>query len=112
MKNVIPFLKLLKAYNSRDWFNENREKFELARNEFFAFVESLIYDLQKIDNRLSGLEAKNCVFRLNRDVRFSKNKSPYKINFAAILREGGKKSDLPGYYIHIEPGNCFLAAGI
>jgi uncharacterized protein (TIGR02453 family) len=112
MKHILPFLKKLKANNSREWFHANRESYELARAEFVGFVELLIAELQKNDKQLNGLEPKDCMFRINRDTRFTTDKTPYKKNFSASIRQGGKKSNLPGYYVHIEPGDCFLASGI
>jgi uncharacterized protein (TIGR02453 family) len=75
-------------------------------------VDILIQKTTEFDKSIKGLEAKKCIFRINRDIRFSKDKTPYKSNFGASISPGGKKSFDPGYYIHIEPGKSFLAGGM
>ncbi len=111
MKKVISFLKKLEKNNDRDWFNSNKDQFEEAKEEFTVFVEKLIAGISRFDPLLIGTDAKNCLFRIYRDVRFSKDKRPYKINFGASINPGGRKSPVPGYYIHIQPGASFLAGG-
>ncbi|HET9824992.1 MAG TPA: DUF2461 domain-containing protein, partial [Chitinophagaceae bacterium] len=83
-----------------------------ARNDFETFVQSVLDRHSKTDPDLKELTAKKCMFRINRDVRFSKDKSPYKTNFGASMDKGGKKSGLAGYYFHLEPGKSFLGGGI
>lgn len=112
MKNIVPFLKKLAKNNSREWFHANRESYECARNEFINFVSELLRQLSKSEPALRELEPSSCIFRINRDVRFSKDKSPYKKNFSAIIRQGGKKSNASGFYVHLEPGDSFLACGV
>jgi uncharacterized protein (TIGR02453 family) len=112
MKNVLPFLKELKENNTREWFQDNKKSFQQAKAEFEAFIADLIPKLALIDKDLEGLEPKNCVFRIYRDVRFSKDKSPYKTNMGAAMTKGGRKSPYATYYTHIEPGNIFAGGGI
>jgi len=112
MKNVLPFLKELQQNNSRDWFHDNKNSYQLAKAEFEAFVVDLIPKLADIDKDLTGLEPKNSIFRIFRDVRFSKDKSPYKTNMGAAMTKGGRKSPYATYYVHIEPGNIFAGGGI
>jgi uncharacterized protein (TIGR02453 family) len=100
---TIKFLKDLKKNNNREWFDANRPVYDKAKADFDGFVEKLITALIKTDPRLAGLQVKDCIFRIYRDVRFSKNKDPYKTNFAASVNIGGKKSPNGGFYIHIEP---------
>ena len=100
---TIKFLKDLKKNNNREWFDANRPVYDKAKADFDCFVEKLIAVLIKTDPRLAGLQVKDCIFRIYRDVRFSKNKDPYKTNFAASVNIGGKKSPNGGFYIHIEP---------
>ena len=100
---TIKFLKDLKKNNNREWFDANRPVYDKAKADFDGFVEKLIAALIKTDPRLAGLQVKDCIFRIYRDVRFSKNKDPYKTNFAASVNIGGKKSPNGGFYIHIEP---------
>lgn len=106
------FLKKLKRNNNKPWFDAHRAEYEDARNDFQQFIQSLIDQHGKKDSDLKGLIAKNCLFRINRDIRFSKDKSPYKSNFGASMAKGGKKSPLAGYYFHLEPGRSFAGGGI
>jgi uncharacterized protein (TIGR02453 family) len=106
------FLEALKEHNNKPWFDTQREQYQQLRLDFIAFVADLIERTSLVDPNLAGLEAKNCIFRINRDVRFSANKNPYKTNFSAYLAKGGKKFPGAGYYFHFEPNASFLAAGI
>jgi len=108
---VLEFLKDLKENNDRDWFKDNKQYYEEARTEFKSIVENLIPALAVSNPLLANLEAKDTIFRIYRDVRFSKDKSPYKVGMGAIMAPGGRKSLLAGHYLHIEPGNSFLAGG-
>jgi uncharacterized protein (TIGR02453 family) len=109
---TISFLTALKKNNKKEWFDKNRPAYEAAKADFQAFLTELIVELAKFDKPVAGLDPKKCMFRINRDVRFSKDKSPYKTNLGASISPGGRKSDIPGYYIHIEPGSAFLAGGV
>jgi uncharacterized protein (TIGR02453 family) len=112
MKTTLDFLKKIKDNNNKDWFTANKPKYEEAKKEFEKVVEAILTASAKFDKTLAGLEAKKTLFRINRDVRFSKDKSPYKNNFGASMNPGGKNSFLSGYYLHIEPGGkSFLAGG-
>lgn len=106
------FLRELSQNNHRDWFETNKARYHEIRADFVAFVNNLIVEAALVDPQLQGLEAKNSIFRINRDVRFSANKAPYKTNFSAYLSKGGKKFPGAGYYFHFEPGASFMAAGI
>lgn len=112
MKSILSFLRKLKQNNHKDWFDANRSTYEAAKKEWEHFVESLIAGLSHKDATISSLKPKDCIFRINRDVRFSKDKSPYKTNFGAFICKGGKKSQMAGYYIHLEPGNSFVGGGL
>ncbi|MBS1626549.1 MAG: DUF2461 domain-containing protein [Bacteroidetes bacterium] len=109
---TIQFLKDLKKNNNKEWFEKNRKNYDAAKIDFLNFVTSIINELQKKDTTLTGLDAKQCIFRINRDVRFSKNKSPYKTNMGASFNQGGKKAMTAGYYFHLEPEACFIAGGL
>jgi len=109
---TLKFLKDLKKNNTREWFEKNRKAYEYAKEDFALLINSVIVQLGKKDKSIASLTAKECVYRINRDVRFSKNKAPYKNNMAASLISGGKKSDNAGYYIHIQPGGeSFIGGG-
>jgi uncharacterized protein (TIGR02453 family) len=109
---TLRFLKDLKKNNNKEWFDENREKYEAAKEDFASFIQSVIDKFCKTDTTLSALTAKNCLFRINRDIRFSKDKTPYKTNFGASINAGGKKGNKAGYYLHVEPGQSFIGGGI
>lgn len=109
---IITFLKKLEKHNDRSWFEANRPEYEMARASFMDFVAEVIKGLAAFEPALGELEPGQCVFRINRDVRFSKNKNPYKNNMSAYFNRAGKKGNGAGYYIHIQPGGSFAAAGI
>lgn len=109
--STLRFLKQLAQNNDREWFQANRKEFEAAQDNVTALAGYLIGEIGKFDPAVSGLDPKSCVFRIYRDVRFSKDKSPYKTNLGAYISPGGRKSMQPGYYIHIQPGQCFVAGG-
>ena len=109
--STIKFLKELEKNNNRDWFQANKKAFLAAQDNVAALAGYLIGEIGKFDSAVSGLDPKSCVFRIYRDIRFSKDKSPYKTNLGAYISPGGRKSMQPGYYIHIQPGQCFVAAG-
>jgi len=108
---TITFLKRLGRNNNREWLQTRKSDFEAAKDDFARFVADLIGRISKFDPKIGGLLPESCTFRIYRDVRFSKDKKPYKTNFGAYLSAGGRKSAAPGYYFHLEPGKCFLAAG-
>ena len=111
--NTLIFLKNLEKNNNKIWFDENREKYVSAKNNFEEFVTSLLEKMHSFDSDLKELSAKDCIFRINRDIRFSKNKTPYKINLSASFDKGGKKSINAGYYFHLQPGgNSFAGGGL
>jgi uncharacterized protein (TIGR02453 family) len=110
--STLKFLKDLQKNNNKAWFDTNRKNYEQAKEDFLSLVEKLIAGIAVFDPPIALLKAKECTFRINRDVRFSKNKSPYKNNIAGYFNRNGKKSNGAGYYLHIEPGKSFAAGGI
>jgi uncharacterized protein (TIGR02453 family) len=110
-KATLKFLKDLKANNDREWFQANKKLFDVAQDNVTAFAGYLIGEIGNFDEAVAGLDPKACVFRIYRDVRFSKDKSPYKTNLGAYISPGGRKSMQPGYYFHVEPGRSFVAGG-
>lgn len=110
-KETIDFLKKLKKNNSKEWFETNRASYLNAKENYLGFVAEVLNSLKSIDNTLQDIQPKNCVFRINRDIRFSSNKDPYKTNFGASFSKGGKKVSSAGYYFHLEPGACFIGGG-
>ncbi len=111
-KNTFQFLKQLDKNNNRDWFEQNRPAYENAKKEVTRFAEEMINLLAVEEPGFAELKAQQCMFRINRDVRFSKDKRPYKNNLGVYFNTQGKKSETGGYYVHIQPGNSFIAAGI
>lgn len=108
---TVKFLKELKKNNNKPWFDTNRKKYEEAKADYLAFVEQLITAVAKFDDTIGDMKPREAVFRINRDVRFSKDKSPYKTNMGASLTKGGKKINTSGYYFHCEPGQSFAGGG-
>ncbi len=111
-KSTLAFLANLKANNYREWFQDHKKTYEAAKQNFVAFIQLVIDELGKTDTSIAGLAAKDCLFRINRDVRFSKDKSPYKTNFGASINKGGRKGMGAGYYFHCEPASAFLGGGV
>lgn len=110
LKPALDFLSQLKAHNNKAWFDAHRAEYDLARRRFEDFIEIVIDEFRPVED-FENLTPKDCLFRINRDVRFSADKSPYKINFGASLALGGKHSRRMPYYIHLQPGDQSLLAG-
>ena len=109
---TLEFLSELAENNNRDWFMANKTRYEAARENVVEFTDGLIKLIHKIDPALSpDLEGKKCVMRIYRDIRFSKNKTPYKNNFGISLPTTGTKLGGAEYYLHIQPGKSFIAGG-
>jgi uncharacterized protein (TIGR02453 family) len=109
---TLQFLKQVSENNNRDWFAEHKAEYEAARADVLAFTALLIPELAAIDKAFpKDTQAKSCVLRIYRDVRFSKDKLPYKTNFGIFFAVNGKSGTEPGYYINLQPANCFFAAG-
>lgn len=112
-QETIKFLKALKKNNNKPWFDKHRSDYDAAKSDFSGFVEKIIQLHCKADKTISHLKAKDCMFRINRDVRFSKDKSPYKTNMGASINKAGKKSfGTAGYYFHLQPGESFVGGGL
>ena len=112
-KSTLDFLNQIKFNNNRDWFLKNHPIYLEARENFESFVQKLIDQIIEFEPIMKGLEVKSCVYRFNRDIRFSNDKSPYKTHFGAFIVKGGKKNGdkYSGYYFHIEPGASIIAGG-
>jgi len=111
-KNTLSFLEQLTENNQKSWMDENKSWYLEVKEEFIEEVGKLLHGLAEIEPGMGAFRPKDCVFRQNRDVRFSPNKMPYKINMAAYFALGGKKSSGPGYYLHIQPGKSFVGGGL
>ncbi|MBI2730794.1 MAG: DUF2461 domain-containing protein [Sphingobacteriales bacterium] len=108
---TLKFLKDLNKNNNKTWFEKNKNNYALAKEDVENTVTKILKGFDKIDKEVAELNAKNCLFRIYRDVRFSKDKTPYKNNMGAWMNRGGKKVNSAGYYFHCEPGKSFLAGG-
>lgn len=110
---TIKFLKDLKKNNNKPWFDSNRKAYEAAKADFAGFIQQVIDLHSKKDATIKTLLARDCMFRINRDIRFSKDKSPYKTNFGASINKAGRKAmNAAGYYFHLEPGGSFTGGGM
>lgn len=110
-KNTLQFLEDLKANNNREWFLENKKRYEVFKKDYHQLVSDFLDTMKPLDASLELLEIKNCTFRINRDIRFSKDKSPYKAHLGIWLSSGTKGQNRSGYYVHLEKGASFIAGG-
>jgi uncharacterized protein (TIGR02453 family) len=112
MEQVLQFLHELAENNNREWFEANRSRYTQSREKMLFLTDVLINEIRKFDSEIAPLNPKDCLFRIFRDVRFSKDKRPYKTNFGSFIAPGGRKSGHAGYYFHIEPSGSFVGGGI
>ena len=113
-KQTLKFLKDLKLNNSKEWLEENRKKYDFVKNDVLALTEQLIKVVVDFDKTISNayLDPKKCITRLNKDLRFAKDKTPYKTDYYIVLNKYGKNSPSAFYFLHIEPDNCFVGGGV
>ena len=109
---IVQFLQDLNKNNNREWFHDHKAQYEIYKNEYTKLIEDFLQVMIPLDESLRHLEPKNCAFRIARDIRFSKDKTPYKTHAGIWLSGGTKNTNLPGYYIHIEPGKSFIGGGV
>ncbi|HVF80883.1 MAG TPA: DUF2461 domain-containing protein [Flavisolibacter sp.] len=110
---TLQFISRLADNNNKPWFDAHRAQYEAARIDFTNFIHLVIDELQKSDATVTGLTGKECMFRINRDIRFTNDKTPYKAYFGASIKRGGKKAPFAGYYFHLEPnGKSFIGGGL
>jgi len=112
MEPLLSFLRQLAQNNNREWFNTHKNRYLESLDYFRDFAGQLIRGISAFDPSLGNLEAKDTIFRIYKDVRFSKDKLPYKTHFGCWMAKGGRKSTDAGYYFHLEPEKSFLAAGV
>ena len=110
--HTLDFLKKLSRNNNREWFEKNKPHYLEIKEEFELFVTDVLHEMVNFDEALAGLNPKKLIFRIYRDVRFSKDKTPYKTNISAGISPEGKGMGLPGYYFQVAPGDSFVAAGM
>jgi uncharacterized protein (TIGR02453 family) len=110
--STLKFLKDIKKHNNKPWFEKNKSLYLVAKEDVEHFIEQVIAGLGKTDAEIASLQPKDCTYRIYRDVRFSKDKTPYKIHMGAYLNKGGKKMPTAGYYLHLEPGRNMIGGGL
>lgn len=111
-KNTLQFLEDLKENNYRDWFQANQDRYEDYKKDYRDTVDEFLTEMKPLDETLEQLEFKDCSYRINRDIRFSKDKSPYKTHMGIWMCEGKKNTNMAGYYVHIENGTAFAGGGL
>ena len=110
---IIRFLSALSENNNREWFAENKSWFERVKKQFDELSKELILKIAEFDEDIKNVEAAECVFRIYKDIRFSKDKTPYKTHFGVFIASaGGRKSQRGGYYLHLDPAGCFVGVGV
>lgn len=112
-KDFLDFFTELEKNNNKDWFDQNRKRYEKSvKKPFTAFVQKMIERMQEIDPSIL-VQPKHCVFRINRDIRFSKDKTPYKTNVSAVIGRGGKKDKTnPTMYFELSPRDVRIYSGV
>ncbi len=111
-KEALQFLEDLIANNNTEWMHANKKRYDNYKKDYHSFIASILAAMKPLDPSLEPLEVKNCTFRINRDIRFSKDKAPYKTNMGVWMSQDKNRKNAPGYYIHFEKGNCFIAGGV
>ncbi|MGQ0600650.1 MAG: DUF2461 domain-containing protein [Anaerolineales bacterium] len=110
---LVRFLSALKKHNNKPWFDENRPRYQALRGEFTEFVQNTIAGIGQFDPEVRDVRAEDCLFRINRDIRFSKDKTPYNTHFSAAIAPGGRKGQGPAYYFQIDwQGKLMQAGGV
>ncbi|MDR1381407.1 MAG: DUF2461 domain-containing protein [Tannerella sp.] len=113
MRELFEFLRELRENNNREWFHENKPRYDVLHKNHVAAVQQLIERIAAFDPEIAGLDAKNCIYRIYRDIRFSPDKTPYKTHFGAYMTGfGGRTSPYGGYYLHLEPDSSFVSGGV
>ena len=113
MKKILDFLETLEVNNTREWFHGHQEEYAAVRKQVLALAQTLIDEISTFFELPYDMKPGDCIFRINRDTRFSKDKTPYKINFGIEISQNGKRHGAPCFYLHIQPGNnSFLAGGL
>ena len=110
-QHTLQFLKNLEENNNREWFQANRKDYEIAKAEFEQFCQEVLNGLCEFQDDLANTKVKDCIFRINRDIRFSKDKTPYKKYFSAGFGPGGRQSGRIDFYLQIEPGSKSILGG-
>ncbi len=111
-KETLDFLEDLRANNNRDWFQSQKKRYEAMKKDYHQLVSDFLEAMKPLDPSLEMLEVKNCTFRINRDIRFSKDKSPYKAHLGIWMSPISSVGEMAGYYLHIDKEGCFVGGGL
>lgn len=111
LAKTVEFLRELEANNTKDWFTSQKPRYDALRTDFETTVQDIIERTSRFDPAVQGLQAHDCLFRIHRDLRFSKNRTPYHTSFSAALIPGEKASNPPTYYLHLDAQGRFIVAG-
>lgn len=111
-KETLQFFRELRQNNHKEWFDDNRKRYEAVKKEYHHLIARLLEKMKVADPSLAHLEVKNCTFRINRDIRFSKDKTPYKAHLGIKMHPYGKKLQFAGYYVHLEEDHSFAGGGV
>jgi uncharacterized protein (TIGR02453 family) len=109
---MVEFLTDLTANNNKEWMHANKKRYEEYKKDYHNFISSILMEMKSLDPNLADLEIKNCTFRINRDIRFSKDKQPYKTNIALWFSTDRNRKNAAGYYLHFQPQQSFVAGGL
>lgn len=112
MQTILNFLSGLKENNNKEWFDKHRDEYQACKQKMLFITEVFNNEISRFDPEVPRIDPKDCIFRIFRDVRFSNDKTPYKVNMGSFIAKGGRKSIWPGYYFHIEPGASFIGGGV
>lgn len=108
---TLEFFRELRENNHKEWFDQNRNRYEKVKKDYHRLVEKLLLRMQKFDPSLAHLQIKDCTFRINRDIRFSKDKTPYKTHRSIIMSPHGKRMEYAAYYVHLDEKEGSFAGG-
>ena len=110
--NALNFIADLKQNNNTEWMHANKNRYEVYKKDYHHFVSAVLLELKQLDQSLAPLEVKHCTFRINRDIRFSKDKTPYKTHISVWMSTNRAIKNAPGYYLHLDDDESFLAGGM
>lgn len=110
-QEITLFLQELSINNNKQWFDANRKRYEVLKKDFFDLTQAVLFSMAGFEPECATLNPKLCVYRINRDIRFAKDKTPYKTYFSAAISKHGRKTEDPGYYFHIDENGILRIDG-
>ena len=112
MKELLDYYLRLSQNNCKPWFDAHRDEYEKSKKQLEVLAEQFISEVALFDSRCQGLQPKDCIYRIYRDIRFSPDKSPYKTYFSACFGRGGRRCRSFAHYVHLQPGNSMVGGGV